>query len=173
MFKKFSFILSFSLFTSLASAEIQNKVLSVSTSLDKSKLYPYSLEVDFPSSTYLLYFLSHENKFKDVTVPIIVTSTIPEDESAEFGYTLQLTENNSTCKHIIGDTKESISDIMNVFIDDHEIVEGESSQINPLSELNEDGYRYGESSLLLRSDIIEEEGMECSGQVTLMAEVAI
>lgn len=173
MIKKLAFVLSFSLLTCLVSAQEQNKILPVSTSIDKSKLYPYSLTVELPSSIFLLYFLTNENRFKDVTSSVFVTSTIPEDESAEFGYTLQLTENKSICRNIIGDTEKSISGIMNVFIDDNEIIEGESSPIKPLSELNEDGYRFGESSLLLRSDVIEEEGMECSGKVTLLAEVAL
>ena len=173
MFRYFCYLFVFFLTSFYANSAIKPQTLPVSSYIDKSKLYPYSLAVESHPSSFLLLYKQNEERFDDAVGTITVTSNIPAEESIEFRYALQLIENESRCEKIIGDTGKVVLNIMNVFIDGVEVEEGGVTSSNPLDKLNEDGYRYGESSVLLRSDTIDDGGLECAGSVVVIAEMAL
>ena len=102
-----------------------------------------------------------------------MSSDIPSEESTEFQYQLLLDKNESACRLIVANKDVVLDDVMQVFIDGNLIEEGDVSNAKPIDQENSDGYRFGESTLTLRSETIEEEGMECGGKVIIVAELAV
>ena len=147
--------------------------LPVSTYIDKTKIYPYSLNLEASPSSLLLHFNQSINRFDDADTKIIVSSDIPSEESTEFQYQLLLDKNESACRLIVANKDVVLDDVMQVFIDGNLIEEGDVSNAKPIDQENSDGYRFGESTLTLRSETIEEEGMECGGKVIIVAELAV
>ncbi|WP_146153895.1 hypothetical protein [Photobacterium sanctipauli] len=147
-------------------------LFKVSTYIDKTDLYPYSLTLLAEPSSLYLEFNSQLGRFDDATTELIVNSNIPEVESAAFTYQVTLVTNESNCQRY-SETEPVLVNVMDVYLDGQSMQEGVASSRQYLDEVDESGLRVGRNEILLRSQLIEERALGCSGEIMLEAELAL
>lgn len=167
------FVTLLSLISYSVSCEVIKNTLPVSTYIDKSKLYPYSLSMESNPSKLILNYSENLNRFNDSTSFLLVNTNIPAQESVLFYYRLNLLTNDSQCQEINSPDGTSLIDFMNVFIDGELINEGDITSLKPLDSIDESGFRIGQNQVLIRSDEINDVALKCNGEVSVLAELSI
>lgn len=155
------------------SSEIIKSTLPLSTYIDKSKLYPYSLSMEANPSKLILNYSENLNRFDDAVSYFFVNTNIPSQESILFHYQLTLLTNSSHCQPISSSGGEMLIDFMKVFIDGELLNEGDITSLKPLDSVDESGFRIGQNKVILRSDEINDVALTCNGEVSVLAELSI
>ena len=147
------------------------KYLPLSTYINKTEFYSYVISLDVPNQV-VLEFDEQQQRFRSHDVDVVVSSNIPDDETGSgFKYNLSLQNNTSYCKRPYS-SDHTQDDVMNLTIEGNVFDEQ-----NPLEDQflasQGDGVLGGKHVLTLNSDVITDEGVECSGTITLEAELAL
>ena len=146
--------------------------LPVSTYIDKSKLYPYSLSINSDDFDLFVDFNEDINRFNDIYTQLHIDSNIPSKDSGLFSYQLMLSRNDSECTRY-GEVEVIIEDVMQIFLNGSEIEEGESTLPKLLIQEDENGFMVDSTELMLRSKEITNVGLKCRGEVAIIAELSI
>ena len=165
--------LSFSLVSFSTCAENIIKSFNVSTYIDKGKIYPYTLEIIPEESNFSLEYDEKTKVFLDHNVKLDIVSDIPNSEfSIGFGYNLNLLENRSICRRSSDDTL-SQSGFINLLIDGNPFDQTRPASTLLLSPSTETGNLTGQAILTLKSEPIKETMMNCSGSISIEAELSL
>ncbi|ABU73732.1 hypothetical protein [Vibrio campbellii] len=147
------------------------KYLPLSTYINKTEFYSYVISLDVPNQV-VLEFDEQQQRFRSHDVDVVVSSNIPNDETGRgFKYNLSLQNNTSNCKRSYS-LEQTQDNVMNLTLDGKVFDEQ-----NPLEEQllasQGDGVLGGKHVLTLNSDVITDEAVQCSGTITLEAELAL
>ncbi|WP_322851309.1 hypothetical protein [Vibrio harveyi] len=165
--------LSFSVVNCPVYAGNITKHFNVSTYIDRSKIYPYTLEVIPEEVNFLLEYSEEEKVFLDHDIQLNTVSDIPNSESSiGFGYNLNLLENNSVCRRN-SDNLVSQEGFINLLIDGNPFDQTQPASALLLSPSTESGSLTGQSVLTLKSQPIKETMLNCSGSIRIEAELAL
>ncbi|NOH54287.1 hypothetical protein F0266_15215 [Vibrio coralliilyticus] len=165
--------LSFSLVNFSVCAENIIKSFNISTYIDKGKIYPYTLEIIPDESNFLLEYDEATKTFLDHNVQLDVVSDIPNSESSMgFGYNLNLLENHSICRRSSDDTV-SQEGFINLLIDGNPFDQTQPANALLLSPSKETGNLTGQTELTLKSQLIKETMLSCSGAISIEAELSL
>ncbi|MCW8335442.1 hypothetical protein [Vibrio paucivorans] len=145
----------------------------VSSYIDLSHLYPFSLFLEVEEPYLDLIFDEELGRFKDSSTTLAVSSDIPSGESKLLEYQFQLTRNASICNRFGQEGEAYVEDIVDVHVDNQALDEGEYSEHFKFDKVDENGFAYGENELLLTGNQIDGSGLECQGEVILVVEIVL
>ncbi len=163
------------LLTSLTSAHAQQLTESfkVSTFIDKSKIYPYSIELQPEINDFILRYDESLRAFKNRDINLFIKTDIPNSEaSLGFGYNLNLLENLSQCRSSIDDsvTQEGF---IRLFIDNVLFDESTPAADLKLSTSPDSETLSGQNRLTVSSLPIEQIMQICSGTINIEGELSL
>ncbi|MCW8336613.1 hypothetical protein [Vibrio paucivorans] len=145
----------------------------VSTDIDRTQFYPFSVFLDIERPNLELNYNQQLSRFDDAETILTEGSNIPSEEATLFNYQLHVVRNTSICRSVFNEQEILLADIMSLMVDGEPIEEGEISPPYSFEHIDETGFVYGTNQLLLRSKEIEEDGVSCKGLVVLHTELMI
>ena len=155
--------------TSVVAAPVQ-KVLPLSTTINKSLLYPYTLSLNLEPDRLALQFDTTEKRFISKDIVVQVVTDIPNAESG-FTYQLSVIKNESQCyRDYAADVVEQ--NFITLLFDSAPFVNGDIVEALEL-EAQSSGTLGAEHTLTLNSDVIDAEALMCSGSIMLEAELSL
>lgn len=168
------FVITLCLFyTLVGNASVLERSFNVSTYIDKSKLYDYSLSLSANPEVFELKFDEDKKKFEQKTIEIRALTDIPASSiGIGFNYNLKLVRNESSCSNTISGivTKEDfiLLDVDGVAFNEDDLVK----QL-PIDNINEDDTLFGMVPLNVNSKRIFSKVQRCTGVIALSAELAL
>ncbi|NVH46722.1 hypothetical protein [Photobacterium damselae] len=148
------------------------KSFRVSTYIDKSKILPYSIDVNLEKDIIVFSYDKDSKKFKDELVNLDVTSNIPSDDIQDISYSISLIENSSECRNII-DNELTQENFIDIYINGVNINKGDTQVGFILDKIDGNNFKSAQLSFLIKSKKINNILQSCEGSVGFMTQLAL
>ncbi len=148
-------------------------LFSISTEIDKAKLYGYTLNITPKSANLVLDFNEETNRFDVKRTPLLISTTVPVmHASAGFSYNLRLLTNTSRCHTITDETEVSTQEnFISLLIDDNLFTDTNPLIDQGLATSDANDTLSGVNILSLVSEEITHLMQTCSGEIEIEAEL--